>query len=52
TLDTKQDYELIDAVFNALLPTRPDFTLADILTLLKAHPDLRGLNDHVAHRWV
>lgn len=52
TLDTSQDYELIDAVFAALLPKGPGFTLADILALLKAHPDLRKINDHVAHRWV
>lgn len=52
TLDTKQDYELIDTVFSALLPKGPDFTLGDVLTLLKAHPELRKINDHVAHRWV
>jgi spore coat polysaccharide biosynthesis protein SpsF len=52
TLDTKQDYELIDTVFAALLPKGPDFTLADILALLRSTPHLRKINDHVAHRWV
>ena len=52
TLDTRQDYQMIDAVFAALLPTKPHFSLADILALLKSNPELRGLNDHVAHRWV
>ncbi|EME68426.1 spore coat polysaccharide biosynthesis protein F [Paramagnetospirillum caucaseum] len=52
TLDTPQDYELIDTVFSALLPRGPGFSLADILALLRAHPELRKINDHVAHRWV
>ncbi|ARJ67027.1 spore coat biosynthesis protein F [Magnetospirillum sp. ME-1] len=53
TLDTKQDYELIDTVFSALLPAKgPGFTLGNVLTLLKTHPYLRKINDHVAHRWV
>lgn len=53
TLDTKQDYELIDTVFSAMLPAKgPGFSLGDVLTLLKAHPELRKINDHVAHRWV
>lgn len=53
TLDTKQDYELIDTVFSALLPAKgAGFSLGDVLTLLKAHPELRKINDHVAHRWV
>src|SRR5439155_9281421 len=31
TLDTRADYEFIRGVFEALLPHRPDFRLADIL---------------------
>lgn len=53
TLDTKQDYELIDAVFAALLPAKgPGFSLADVLELLRRNPELREINSHVAHRWV
>lgn len=53
TLDTPQDYQLIQAVFDELLPTLgPGFSLADILALLRAQPELRKINDHVAHRWV
>jgi spore coat polysaccharide biosynthesis protein SpsF len=53
TLDTPQDYELIDAVFAALLPARgAGFTLGDVLDLLRARPELRRINEHVAHRWV
>lgn len=53
TLDTRQDYQLIDAVFAALLPSRgPGFTLGDVLDLLRTRPELREINNHVAHRWV
>ncbi|BAE52610.1 cytidylyltransferase domain-containing protein [Paramagnetospirillum magneticum] len=52
TLDTPQDYQLIDQVFAALLPQGPGFALGDILALLQARPELRKINDHVAHRWV
>lgn len=53
TLDTLEDYKLITAVFDALLPTKgPGFTLGDVLDLLRAEPQLRRLNDHVAHRRV
>lgn len=52
TLDTPQDFELIDRIFGHFLPARPAFSLADILALLADHPDWRGINDHVQHRWV
>lgn len=52
TLDTMQDYQLIEAVFSHFLPGRPDFELADVLRLLHQRPELRRINDHVAHRWV
>jgi spore coat polysaccharide biosynthesis protein SpsF len=40
TLDTRADYEFIRNVFEALLPSKPDFRLADILALLEARPEL------------
>jgi spore coat polysaccharide biosynthesis protein SpsF len=52
TLDTPQDFELIDRIFGHFLPDRPEFTLADILALLSANPQWRGINSHVQHRWV
>lgn len=52
TLDTPQDFELIDLFFSHLLKSRPDFSLADILSLLADHPEWRRINDHVQHRWV
>ena len=52
TLDTPQDFELIDLIFAHFLPHRPAFSLADILSLLHANPQWRRINDHVQHRWV
>lgn len=50
TLDTPEDYALIMAVFEALYPTDPTFTLADILALLDARPDLARINEHVRRK--
>lgn len=50
TLDTPEDYALITAVFEALYPADPAFTLADILALLDARPDLARINEHVRRK--
>lgn len=50
TLDTPEDYALITAVFEALYPADPAFTLADILALLDARPDLTRINEHVRRK--
>lgn len=50
TLDTPEDYALITAVFEALYPADPSFTLADILALLDARPDLARINEHVRRK--
>lgn len=50
TLDTPEDYALITAVFEALYPVDPAFTLADILGLLDARPDLARINEHVGRK--
>jgi spore coat polysaccharide biosynthesis protein SpsF len=52
TLDTPEDLRLLRAVFDHLLPARPDFDLDDILNLLQQRQDLQELNAHVEHRWV
>ena len=52
TLDTAEDLELIQLVFDALYPKNPLFSLADILSLLGDHPDWRNINSNVPHRQV
>ncbi len=50
TLDTLEDFELISSIFGALYPKKPDFDLADILTLLRDNPELIKLNAHVKRK--
>jgi len=49
TLDYPDDYIFVSAVYDALWrPERPVFTLADILALLEARPELRLMNARYA----
>ncbi|MCW8836406.1 MAG: glycosyltransferase family protein [Rhodospirillales bacterium] len=52
TLDTIEDFHLIETVFSRLYLQKPDFDLADILGLLRSEPALREVNEHVRHRTV
>jgi spore coat polysaccharide biosynthesis protein SpsF len=52
TVDTPEDFALITAIFERLYPSKPDFSLADILGLLAAHPELRGMNQDVRQKAV
>ncbi|NML67656.1 NTP transferase domain-containing protein [Hymenobacter sp. RP-2-7] len=48
TIDYPADYQFIKAVYEALYPGNPTFSLGDILTLLKQRPDIYGLNADLA----
>jgi len=50
TLDTPEDLELIRRIFEILYPDNPNFTLADILAVLKDNPVLSELNAHVRRK--
>ncbi len=50
TLDTREDYALLTAVYDALYPTNPVFGLSETLTFLRAHPELLELNKDVKQR--
>ncbi len=52
TLDTKQDYELLQNVFELLYPKNPTFSLDDILELIRQQPDIRTINSDIKHNWV
>lgn len=41
TLDYREDYELIKAVYEALFPTNPQFSAIDVIRWLDQHPALR-----------
>lgn len=44
TVDRPEDFQLIEAIYNALYPNNPAFTTADVLTLLTRCPELTGIN--------
>lgn len=50
TVDTEADYALICRIYEALYPSNPEFTLADVLELLASRPDLLALNAAVEQK--
>ena len=50
TLDTKEDYELLNAIFEKLLPRTPDFSAEDVVGLLDREPSLTALNAAVRQK--
>jgi spore coat polysaccharide biosynthesis protein SpsF len=46
-VDTKEDYELVSAIYDALYPANPAFGYADMQRLFAARPDLLRINAHV-----
>lgn len=54
TLDHPEDYELVRAIFEALYPSRPGFSVDDVLGFLDARPELREVNAHLrcAYPWL
>jgi spore coat polysaccharide biosynthesis protein SpsF len=47
TVDTPQDLELVSRILHTLYPLRPEFTLDDVLDLLREHPAWEDINRHV-----
>ena len=45
-VDEPEDFAFIAAVYEALYPTNPAFTTADVLTLLEARPDIAAKMGH------
>ena len=52
TLDTSDDYRLINIIFEQLYQVNQNFSLDDILQFLRINPELRTINSHVKHRYV
>lgn len=51
TMDEKSDYVLIDKIFSALSPQNDKiFNCTEILSLLKAHPELLQINEKVERK--
>lgn len=47
TLDEKADYELLNAIFEALLPVNEDFSVRDVVNLLRNNPQMLEINKYV-----
>lgn len=50
TVDTPEDFELIQKIIKALYPKNPAFALADIYDLLDRHPEWSLINRHVMQK--
>jgi len=52
TVDTQDDFELVRAIYEALYPRQPEFTLADVLAFLDQHRQLAASNRHIQQKAV
>lgn len=52
TLDTIEDFELIEKLIENLYPTHPEFTLSDLLKLSARHPEWSLINAHIKQKNV
>lgn len=44
TVDQPEDFAMVEAIYNALYPSKPDFTTADILAFLADNPAVARMN--------
>jgi spore coat polysaccharide biosynthesis protein SpsF len=52
TLDERDDWILINAVFERLITEHSDFIYEDVIDLLRAEPDMASINSHVKQKIV
>ena len=50
TVDTPEDFKLIEEIYNALYPVKVIFLMEDILDLFKKNPDLTKINQHIEQK--
>lgn len=50
TVDTTEDFELVEKILGELHPVNPDFRMNDILDLLKLHPEWNLINAHIQQK--
>ena len=50
TVDTPEDFDLVERITSALYPDKPTFDTQDILGLLALHPDWVEINAHVQQK--
>ncbi len=49
-VDEAEDFQLVEAVYQALYPGNPDFTTQDVLDLMAGRPELTKINSHIDSR--
>ncbi len=52
TLDTKEDFEFLKTVYEALYPGKKDFTAHDVLEFLKKNPYVLKINERIKQKQV
>ncbi len=50
--DTKEDYEVISRIYEALYPKNPAFNARDIMDYLRAHPEVAAINARIQQKKV
>jgi spore coat polysaccharide biosynthesis protein SpsF len=50
TVDTEDDFKLIQTLLTKLYPQNPQFTLGDIIDVLQKHPEWVAINAHVEQK--
>ena len=50
-VDTPEDFRVVTAIYEALYPSNPDFSLSYIIDFMKKNPALADSNRHVERRW-
>lgn len=52
TVDTEEDFQLIQQMIEALSSSWPNFTLNDLIELLNKHPEWKKINAHIKQKEV
>lgn len=52
TLDTREDFELIKTIFERLYPNNPNFSIGDVMKLLRDHPEFAEVNRNIRQKAV
>jgi spore coat polysaccharide biosynthesis protein SpsF len=50
TVDTPEDFELVERIYEALYPVKAGFDYQDALRLMQAKPELQRINSHVIQK--
>jgi spore coat polysaccharide biosynthesis protein SpsF len=50
TVDTAEDFELVERIFKCLYPINPHFRMLDVMTLLDKHPEWLFINRHIIQK--